>query len=122
MQVVCIDSNIVLAARNANAKCHDDVTATFNTIAGLVRRYGAASGPVVAPREVARESRTADVVPDTEQCGDERGCWVKQGCGERHREAAVLETDLEGRRPHAVRRHAERAPHAVARSETDTIV
>jgi len=32
MQVVCIDSNIVLAARNANAKRHDDATAIFNAI------------------------------------------------------------------------------------------
>ena len=32
MQAVCIDSNIVLAARNANAKRHDDATAIFNAI------------------------------------------------------------------------------------------
>ncbi|MFQ3476832.1 PIN domain-containing protein [Halonotius sp. F2-221B] len=32
MQVVCLDSNIVLAARNANATRHDDATAIFSGI------------------------------------------------------------------------------------------
>jgi len=32
MQVVCIDSNIVLAARNANANRHDDAAEIFNGI------------------------------------------------------------------------------------------
>lgn len=32
MQVVCIDSNIILAARNTNAKRHDDATAILSGI------------------------------------------------------------------------------------------